>query len=91
MREMIFPLRKLEERYPEVTAKSKIPRESSGRLKVVRMDGQATPSKPSGNPRDMKARKTRNTRPIFLEPCFFIVVAVIFHPVEVLIEIYFTG
>ena len=49
------PLPKLEARYPAITASRIEPRWLTGRPNVLRMDGQATPSTPSGRPRLTKA------------------------------------
>src|SRR5512133_2595239 len=50
-----LPLEKLETRYPHVTVISSIPMASSGIEKLVRIDGHATPSRPSGIPKAMNA------------------------------------
>jgi len=49
------PLKKLDVKYPPVKAKIKIPRASKGKPKLSLIPGQATPSNPSGNPKDIKA------------------------------------
>jgi hypothetical protein len=57
-----WPLEKLEATYPAVVEISNAPTASSRKPKVPRIEGQATPSSPSGRPRLMKARLARMAR-----------------------------
>src|SRR5512140_3994597 len=58
------PLKKLDVRYPETAANNRRPTASSGRENVARIEGQATPRRPSGMPRAMKAVNERRIKPV---------------------------
>jgi hypothetical protein len=55
-RAMVNPATTLEVRYPAVPANSSRPTDSVETRKVVLIDGQPTPSRPSGRPRLMNAK-----------------------------------
>jgi hypothetical protein len=51
--------------YPVTDAVSSMPIASNGMEKLFRIDGHATPNKPSGIPKAMKAMYAKITNPIF--------------------------